>query len=357
MWVLLRPHDSQEPLMQTVTTIGLDIAKSVFQVHGIDAEGKVVIRRQLKRRYVLAFFQKLAPCLVGIEACASSHHWSRELKGLGNTVRLMPPAYVKPYVKRQKNDAAEAEAICEAVTRANMRFVATKTPEQQSGLMLHRTRHLFIRQQTAVINAIRAHLAEFGIVAPVGRNGVEQLLGVVADSNDKRLAEVARACVAALGAQLRVLKAQILEFDRMIRAWHRSNEASKRLDQVPGVGPVLATALVASVADPRAFQSGRDFSAWIGLVPKQNSSGGKERLGNISKRGDRYLRSLFTTGALAVIRYAKIHGTRHRPWLTALLARRPTKVAAIALANKIARMAWAMMARGERYKEPAALAA
>ena len=343
--------------MQTITTIGLDIAKSVFQVHGVDADGYAVVRRQLKRRYVLAFFQKLPPCLVGIEACASAHHWSRELQALGHTVKLMPPAYVKPYVKRHKNDSVDAEAICEAVTRTNMRFVATKTPEQQSCLTLHRTRHLFIRQQTAVINAIRSHLAEFGIVAPVGRNGVEHLLGVVADSNDKRLPEIACACVAALGAQLRVLKVQILEFDRMIRAWHRSSEASKRLDQVPGVGPVLATALVASVADPRAFRSGRDFSAWIGLVPKQNSSGGKERLGNISKRGDRYLRSLFTTGALAVIRYAKIHGTRHRPWLTSLLARRPTKVAAIALANKLARMAWAMMAKGERYKEPAALAA
>ncbi len=343
--------------MQSITTIGLDIAKSVFQVHGVDAAGQVVIRRQLKRRYVLAFFEKLPPCLVGIEACASSHYWSRELQALGHTVKLMPPAYVKPYVKRHKNDAADAEAICEAVTRANMRFVATKTPEQQSCLSLHRTRHLFIRQQTSVINAIRAHLAEFGIVAPVGRHGVEQLLGVVADPSDKRLPEVARVCVAALGAQLRMLKVQILEFDRMIRAWHQSNEVSKRLDQVPGVGPILATALVASVADPRAFRSGRDFSAWIGLVPKQNSSGGKERLGSISKRGDRYLRSLFTTGALAVIRYAKIHGTKHRPWLTALLARRPTKVAAIALANKLARMAWAMMAKGERYKEPAALAA
>src|SRR5260221_9568822 len=197
--------------MQTVKTIGLDIAKSVFQIHGIDAAGNVVVRRKLKRRYVLLFFQKLPPCLVGIEACASSHHWSRELQALGHTVRLMPPAYVRPYVKRQKNDAADAEAICEAVTRANMRFVATKTLEQHSCLMLHRTRHLFIRQQTAVINAIRAHLAQFGIVAAVGRNGVEQLLDVVADASDQRLPDVARACLLALGAQLRSLKGQILE--------------------------------------------------------------------------------------------------------------------------------------------------
>src|SRR5580692_11663712 len=218
--------------MQTVTTIGLDIAKSVFQVHAIDRDGNVIVRRQLKRRYVLAFFAKLPPCLVGVEACATSHYWSRELKKLGHTVRLMPPAYVKPYVKRQKNDAVDAEAICEAVTRANMRFVETKTAEQQSCLTLHRTRHLFIRQQTSVINAIRAHLAEFGIVAPVGRNGVEQLLGVVADSKDKRLPELARASVAALGDQLRALKAQILQFDRMIRAWHRSNETSRRLDDI-----------------------------------------------------------------------------------------------------------------------------
>ena len=237
--------------MQTVTTIGLDIAKSVFQVHGIDAEGKVLIRRQLKRRYVLAFFQKLRPCLVGIEACATSHHWSRELKALCHTVRLMPPAYVKPYVKRQKNDTTDAEAICEAVTRANMRFVETKTPEQQSCLMLHRTRQLFIRQQTSVINAIRAHMAEFGIVAPVGRKGVEQLLAVITETKDQRVPELARACIAALGAQLCRLKEKILEFDRMIMAWHRSNATSRRLDAIPGIGPALATALVASVPDPR----------------------------------------------------------------------------------------------------------
>ena len=343
--------------MQTVTTIGVDIAKSVFQVHGVDAAGQVVIRRQLKRRAILEFFQKLSPCLVGIEACASSHHWSREIKALGHTVRLMPPAYVKPYVKRQKNDAADAEAICEAVTRANMRFVPTKTVEQQSCLMLHRTRHLFIRQQTAVINSIRAHLAEFGIVAPVGRKGVMELLHVVADPGDKRVTDVARACLAALGTQLLSIKKQILEFDRMIMVWHRSDETSRHLRYIPGVGPMLATALVASVADPKAFRSGRNFSAWIGLVPKQHSSGGKDRLGGISKQGDRYLRGLFVAGALSVIRYAKIHGTKHRPWLTALLARKPTKVAAIALANKLARMAWAMMAKGERYKTPVALAA
>jgi transposase len=343
--------------MQTITTIGLDIAKSVFQVHGVDAHGQVVIRRRLKRRYVLAFFQKLPACLVGIEACATSHHWSRQLQALGHKVRLMPPVYVKPYVKRQKNDATDAEAICEAVTRVNMRFVETKTVEQQSCLMLHRTRHLFIREQTAVINAIRAHLAEFGIVAPVGRKGVEELLRVIADPADKRIPEIARACLAALGTQLHRLKEQLLEFDRMIMAWHRSDETSRRLDEAPGIGPMLATAVVATVADPKAFRSGRNFSAWVGLVPKQHSSGGKDRLGHISKQGDRYLRGLFVAGALAVIRYAKIYGTRHRPWLTALLARRPTKVAAIALANKIARMVWAMMVKGERYKEPVALAA
>src|SRR5436189_5098567 len=219
--------------MKGITTIGLDIAKSVFQVHGIDAAGQVVMRRQLKRRYVLAFFQKLPACVVGIEACASSHYWSRELQALGHTARLMPPAYVKPYVKRQKNDTADAEAICEAVTRANMRFVPTKTPEQQSGLMLHRTRHHLIRQQNSGINAIRAHLAEFGLTAPCGRKGVEELLRVIADPSDKRVPDIVRSCLATVGSQLTSLKKQILEFDRMILAWHRNNQTSKRLNCIP----------------------------------------------------------------------------------------------------------------------------
>jgi transposase len=340
----------------TVTTIGLDIAKSVFQVHGIDAGGGVVIRQQLKRGRVLAFFSKLAPCTVGIEVRASAHHWARDLTALGHEVKLMPPAYVKPYVKRQKNDAADAEAICEAVQRPSMRFVPIKAPEQQAGLVLHRTRHLFVRQLTAVTNAIRAHLAEFGIVAPTGRNGVDELIGIVNNPEDRRIPGLVRTCLTALAIQVEALRDQIRILDRRLMGWHKTNETCRRLDAIPGVGPALATALVASVADPKVFRCGRDFSAWVGLVPKQSSSGGKEKLGSITKAGDRYLRSLFCAGALAVIRRVQTHGSKHRPWLTKLLERRPPKVAAIALANKLARMAWAIMATGERYREPIALA-
>ena len=338
--------------MEQISIIGLDIAKSVFQIHGIDETGKVVVLRQLRRRRVLAFFAKLPPCLVGMEACATSHHWAREIEKLGHDVRMMPPRYVKPYVKRNKNDAADAEAICEAVQRPTMRFVPIKTPQQQSVLMLHRTRQLFVRQRTTLINAIRAHLAEFGIVAGIGRNGVEVLLELIAKGEDERLPPAARECMMALAAQLQLVKRQILEADRRVLAWHRTSTTSKRLEAIPGVGPLIATALVASIPDPSVFRSGRDMSAWIGLVPKQNSTGGKEKLGNITKAGNRYLRKLLVVGALSVIRRAKILGYTRHPWLVQLMERRSAKIAAVALANKIARMAWAMMVRNEKYRTP-----
>ena len=284
--------------MNEVITIGVDLAKNVFQVHGVDAEGGVIFRRQLRRGQVLPFFKKQRPCLVGMEACATSHHWGREIEALGHRVRLMAPRYVKPYVKRNKNDMADAEAICEAVRRPTMRFVEIKTPEQQSFLMLHRTRHLFVRQSTMVINALRAHLAEFGIVAGVGRNGLERLLKVIEDGEDDRVPPTARDCLLALRAQLEMVKHRILDADRRILVWHRRSEVSQRLASIPGVGPLIATALVASVPDPHAFESGRDLAAWIGLVPRQNSTGGKERLGHISKAGNRYLRMLLVVGAV-----------------------------------------------------------
>ena len=338
--------------MGEVITVGLDIAKSVFQVHGIDAAGEVIVRRRLSRARMLPFFAKLPRCVVGIEACNTSHHWARELIALGHDVRLMPAQYVKPYVKRGKNDAADAEAICEAVMRPTMRFVAVKTPEQQSVMMLHRVRLMLSRQRTQLTNAMRAHMSEFGIVAPVGRMGVERLLEVIADHDDTRIPADARVCLEMLGAQLVVVKEQLLENDRRIRASARETEVGRRLMEIPGVGPLLASAFVASVADPTIFKCGRDLAAWIGLVPKQNSSGGKERLGGISRAGNRYLRQMLVVGAMAVIRHAERHGTK-RAWLLQLLARRATKVAAVALANKTARMVWALMTSGERYREPA----
>ena len=342
--------------MGEVTTVGLDIAKSVFQVHGVDAEGAVVVRRRLTRARVLPFFEKLAPCMVGIEACAAAHHWARLLRAFGHEVRLMPPAYVKPYVKRQKNDAADAEAICEAVTRPSMRFVEVKTPEQQSMLVLHRTRQVLIRQRTQITNATRGHMGEFGLVAPIGRNGLETLIEIIGNEADQRVPEAARECLAMLVAQLRLVNAQILETDRRIMASARATEMGRRLMGIPGVGPLLASALVTTIPDPHAFRSGRNLAAWIGLVPKQNSSGGKERLGGISKQGNRYLRQMLVVGALAVIRYAERHGSR-RPWLVRLMARRKTKVAAVALANKTARMIWAIMTSGQPYREPRVVSA
>jgi transposase len=337
--------------MGAVVTVGLDIAKSVFQVHGVDAAGEVIVRRQVRRAQVLQFFAKLPACLIGIEACATAHHWARELGALGHQVRLMPASYVKPYVKRQKNDAADAEAICEAVTRPTMRFVDVKSPQQQSVMVLHRVRLMLMRQRVQLSNAIRGHMAEFGLVAPIGREGLRELIKLIVEAGDERVPEEARCCLELLSSQLELVNAQILETDRRIRTSARSTEVGRRLMEIPGVGPLLASALVACVADPKAFKTGRNLAAWIGLVPKQNSSGGKERLGGITKQGDRYLRQLLVVGALAVVRYAERHGTR-RPWLVQLLARRATKVATVALANKTARMAWKIMTSGERYREP-----
>jgi transposase len=340
-----------------ISTIGIDLAKNVFQVHGVDNQGKVVISRQLRRKQVIEFFGKIPPCLVGMEACGTAHHWARELTKLGHTVRMMPPSYVKSYVKRSKNDAADAAAICEAVTRPSMRFVPAKTAEQQAALMLHRTRDLLIRQRTQLINALRAHLAELGLVAEKGREGVVELAAIVSDeSNSHALPSEMKQALQVILDQLTALQQQVGQLDRGIRVQHRANDVSQRLETIPGIGVIGATAIASTIADPSAFKTGRDFAAWIGLVPRQYSTGGKEKLGGISKQGDRYLRRLLVVGGIAVIQHARRHPEKN-PWIMRLLAKKPVKLVAVAIANKMARIAWAIMAKGGTYRAPAFAAA
>ena len=334
-----------------ITTIGLDIAKNVFQVHGIDAAEKVVVRKQLRRGQILGFFEALPRCLVGMEACATSHYWARELTKLGHRVRLMPAKDVKAYVKRNKN-AADAEAICEAVRRPTMRFVQIKAVEQQGQLMLHRARDLLMRQRTQLINALRAHMAELGIVAAQGREGVKELLKIIASEQDARLPVDAHTSLVVLAAGLQALQTMIGSIERRIIAQHRSDEASKRFRSIPGIGIVGATAIAATVPDPKVFRSGRDFAAWIGIVPREDSTGGKHKLGPISKRGDQYLRRILVVGAHAVLKRAR-HQPEKYPWVTRLLERKPFRVVAVAVANKMARVAWALLARGGSYRAPA----
>jgi transposase len=340
-----------------ITTIGLDLAKNVFQVHGVNERGENVVRKRLRRKDVLPYFATLAPCVVGIEACGTAHHWAREIRSVGHEVKLISPAYVKPYVKRNKNDSADAEAICEAVGRPSMRFVPVKSTDQQSVLMLHRTRDLLVRQRTMLVNALRGHLAEYGIVTAQGIGNVGRLLEMLEDGNAVSIPALARRVLLSIVEQLRQSPLRIRELELEIMAWHKSNEQSQRLATIPGIGPITATAIVASVGDSSQFRSGRHFAAWLGLVPRQNSSGDKERLGRISKRGNKYIRRLLVIGATSVIRYARSKTAPRNDWINQLLARRPARLVSVALANKMARIAWVVLARGEVYRGPATVPA
>jgi transposase len=333
-----------------IATIGLDLAKNVFQLHGIDAEGRVVLRRRLRRSDVVRFFARLSPCMVGMEACAGAHHWARTLAGLGHEVRLMPPAYVKPYVRRQKNDMADAAAICEAVTRPSMRFVPIKSEEQQAMLLIHRARDLLVRQHTSLINALRAHLAEFGVVLPKGGQNGRKLASMVVAGETFGMPALALPVLLAMARRCQALEVEIAQFEREMRRRSVEDEAVQRLLKIPGIGPITATALAATVPDARAFRSAREFAAWLGLVPRQSSSGGRERLGGITKMGHAYLRRLLIVGAQAVLRQA---ARRSDAWLGRLLCEKPRKVAAVALANKTARIVWAVLARGDTYRAAA----
>ena len=340
--------------MSEITTIGLDLAKHVFQVHGVDAQGTTVLRKRLRRGQVLAFFSRIPRCVVGLEACATGHYWARELGALGHEVRLMPAQYVKAYIKRNKHDAADAEAICEAVGRPTMRFVPVKTADQQATQLLHRGREQLVRQRTMLVNALRAHLAEFGVVAAQGLRKVGELIAIIRDDGDRRLPAVARQVLRVLANQIEQVEAAVAALERQLLAWHNSNPVSQRLASIPGIGPIIATAIATTVADPTVFRSGREFAAWLGLVPRQNSTGGRTRLGGITKRGNRYLRRLLINGASANLLRSK--ATKADPWVIGLRRRRPPLVVAVALANKTVRIAWAVMLRQERY-QPRAVAA
>ncbi|MEF0942874.1 IS110 family transposase [Rhizobium sp. BR 362] len=337
--------------MKQVSTIGLDLAKHVFQVHGADNEGSALFNRKLRRTDVLRFFERLPPCLVGMEACGGAHHWAREIAQLGHDVRLIPPAYVKPFVKRGKTDAADAEAISEAVIRKTMRFVPIKTAEQQAHAMVLKTRALLVQQRTQSVNALRAHLAELGIIAAGGLPNVAALMTVVRDAEDTRLPTAARFALTAIVDQIDALAIQIGVLERAIVTESKRDESMRRLTTIPGVGAVTAATIKALVPDPGGFKSGRHFAAWVGLTPRPHSSGGKERLGRISKMGNPELRVLLVLGATAVLRIAR-NDEKARPWLKALLARRPFKVAAVALANKMARITWALLNKGGFYNPP-----
>src|SRR6516164_11071907 len=334
--------------MQAVT-IGIDLAKHVFQVHGVSAGDKVVFSKPLRRAQMLPFFARLKPCLIGMEACASAHYWARELKKIGHEVRLMPAKDVKAYVKRNKNDAIDAAACCEAVRRPTVRTVPVKTPEQQAQLMQHRVRELLIGQRTQSINALRSHLAELGIVAAQGYEGLKVLLAIVADASDTRLPEEARASLSALVAQIASCQAEIGAIEKRLLTQHRKNADSRWLETIPGIGVLGASAIVATVPDATIFKNGRHFAAWIGIVSREDSTGGKQRLGPISKQGDRYLRRILVTGAFAVLKQARAHPEKY-PWVAQLLARKPAKVVALALANKMARVAWAVLTKKEIYR-------
>lgn len=327
-----------------ITTIGIDLAKNVFQIHGVDSYGKTVLRKKLSRSKMPEFFIKQPPCLIGMEACGSAHYWARKLVEMGHAVKLMAPQFVKPYVKTNKNDAADAEAICEAVRRPTMRFVAIKTEEQQAVLSLHRVRQSFVKARTAQSNQIRGLLSEFGVILPRGVANIASRLPEILERPG--LPNYVQELLQRLYAHFKELDKQVDELDRQIQLWHRSSVVSQQLAEVPGIGPITASALVASIGDARSFNNGRQLAAWLGLVPKQHSSGGKALLLSISKRGDSYLRTLLIHGARAVIRHAENQpaGT----WLNKLLARRHTNVAAVALANKNARIVWALLTHGDR---------